>query len=278
MTPELVYADDTMLLASSAEAAQRHLACVEQVGKAYGLELNLAKTLFLTIRGEEPILGSDGAPLQQKMEAVYLGGLLSTDGRPVAEVTRRLGEARRTFHNLQAVWRHANIAKRQKQHIFDACVVSKLLYGLESVWLLQADRTKIDAFYASCLRKIAKIPSSFISRVSNATVLAKFSARPLSLQLLVRQLDYFGKLCAQSDDELTRCSALEPQATRPITWGMRKSVGRPRLRWTQCVHAQALLTVDGDASLMQTLVSSPGQRSWKKHLRSFLHDAVDAPS
>ena len=126
--------------------------------------------------------------------------------------------------------------------------------------------------------KDCQIPSSFISRVSNATVLAKFSARPLSLQLLVRQLDYFGKLCAQSDDELTRCSALEPQATRPITWGMRKSVGRPRLRWTQCVHAQALLTVDGDASLMQTLVSSPGQRSWKKHLRSFLHDSVDAPS
>ena len=113
---ELVYADDTMLLASSGEGAQRHLACAEQVGKAYGLELNLDKTLFLTISGEELIVGSDGAPLQQNTEAVYLGGLLSTDGRPVAEVTRRLGEARRTFRNLQEKFGGTPISPRDRNN------------------------------------------------------------------------------------------------------------------------------------------------------------------
>lgn len=37
VTPELVYADDTMLIASSQEAAQRHFDCVAEAGQAHGL-------------------------------------------------------------------------------------------------------------------------------------------------------------------------------------------------------------------------------------------------
>ena len=101
--------------------------------------------------------------------------------------------------------------------------------GLESVWLLQADRMNIDAFYASCFRKIAKIPSSFVSRVSNANVLAKFLRKAVVLAAVssAAGLLYFGQLCAQSDDDFTRCSEMEPLATRPITRGTRKSVGSP---------------------------------------------------
>ena len=45
VTPDLVYADDTMLLGSSAESVQRYLNCVMAVGRTYGLELNLEKTV-----------------------------------------------------------------------------------------------------------------------------------------------------------------------------------------------------------------------------------------
>ena len=109
--------------------------------------------MVMSIRGTTQILGTDGKPLKNKSEAVYLGGLLSTDGRPIAEISRRLGEARQMLHKLTAVWRHANLSKTHKKRIFEACVVSKLLYGLESVWLLQADRCRLDAFYAGSLRK-----------------------------------------------------------------------------------------------------------------------------
>ena len=43
VTPELVYADDTMLLGSSAATVQAHLDSVMAVGRTYGLELNLQK-------------------------------------------------------------------------------------------------------------------------------------------------------------------------------------------------------------------------------------------
>ena len=46
VTPDLVYADDTMLIASSASDAQRYLDQVIKVGHTYGLELNTQKIPF----------------------------------------------------------------------------------------------------------------------------------------------------------------------------------------------------------------------------------------
>ena len=177
VTPEVVYADDTMLLSSSAACAQRHLDSVAAVGRTYGLELNLQKTVLLRIRGSEDIFGPDGQALTVKSQAVYLGGLLTTDGQSAPELSRRLGEARASFYSLAAVWKHANITRKRKQRIFEACVVSKLLYGLESLWLLKADFQKLDAFFASSLRKIAGILPSYWSRVSNFSVLQMMGLR-----------------------------------------------------------------------------------------------------
>ena len=171
-----------------------------------------------------------GQPLSTKDEAVYLGGLISTDGRPKAELTRRLGEARQLFDKLASVWRHANMSKERKRQVFEACVTSKLLYGLDSTWLLQAERLKLDGFYACCLRKLLGIAPSYISRVTNAYVLWRFGATPLSQQLLARQLLYHGRLVSQDDDSLVRAISLEPGSARPRCWNTRRCVGRPRLR------------------------------------------------
>ena len=51
VSPDVVYADDTMLLSSSAANVQKYLDAVTAVGRTYGLELNLQKTLLLRIRG-----------------------------------------------------------------------------------------------------------------------------------------------------------------------------------------------------------------------------------
>ena len=74
VTPELVYADDTMLLASSPETIQKHLNSIAAVGLTFGLEFNLEKTVQMTIRGDEQIIGTNGQP-QEK-------GAISILGRP----------------------------------------------------------------------------------------------------------------------------------------------------------------------------------------------------
>ena len=44
--------------------------------------------------------------------------------------------------------------------IFDSCVVTRLMYGLQSAWLNQAERRRIDGFHARCLRCCTPGPGS----------------------------------------------------------------------------------------------------------------------
>ena len=173
------YADDTVVFGSCPNDVQRHFDSITKVRRQYGLELNLDKTELLRVRGHEDILGTEGRPLKSKDETVYLGGLVATNGRPTRELTRRSGEAKQVFNKLTQVWKHASISHRRKCEIFESCVVAKLLYGLESLLLLLADRGKLDAFQAQCLRTILEIPHSYYSRISNEEVLCKANARQL---------------------------------------------------------------------------------------------------
>ena len=267
VTPEVVYADDTMLLGSDPVAIQVLLDRVAAAGVEYGLHLNVSKTVLLRIRGSVDICGPDGSALSVKDEAVYLGALLSVDGRPVGELTRRLGEARQTLDKLSAVWRHANLTRDRKKMFFEAFVVSKLLYGLETTWLLKAERVRLDGFYARCLRKLLGVAPAFVSRVSNKIVLHRFGAQPLSLQLLGRQLLYYGRLAGQTNTSLPRNVALEASDVTPRFWNMRRCVGRPRLRWTCCVFAFAVQVAGGSVDeLRQLLLQSPQQTEWRERV------------
>ena len=103
VTDDILYADDTMLLATQPENLQQHLDALTEIGKSFGLELNVAKTILLRIRSDSNIAGPGGSPIICKEETVYLGGLVSVDGKPRAELTRRLGEAKGAFEKISAV-------------------------------------------------------------------------------------------------------------------------------------------------------------------------------
>lgn len=92
-------------------------------------------------------------------EAVYLGGPLTCDGRALREVVRRIGEAGSVFRKLQEVWKHAGVTRTQR---LMSCVVSKLMYSLVSMWLLQSERERLNAFHHRCLRRILHIDCTII--------------------------------------------------------------------------------------------------------------------
>ena len=263
VTPDLVYADDTMLLGSSAESVQRYLDHVVAVGRTYGLELNLQKTVLLRVRGTADIFGSDGLPLKVSSDAVYLGGLVSSTGGVTAEISRRLGEGRRSFLNLAAVWKHANVTKKKKLLIFEACVVSKVLYGLESMWLLKDQLRKLDAFYCSCLRKIVGVLPAFVSRISNHAVLDRLSATLLSQTLKKRQLMLYGRLVHQPENEFSRQVAIEPGGCKPRDWHPNRKVGRPCQRWPKCVYDMGLDAFNGNVLEFHNHLKAPGPSHWR---------------
>eukprot|EP00959_Pyramimonas_sp_CCMP1952_P116691 2439005-Pyramimonas_sp.AAC.1 len=87
-----------------------------------------------------------------------------------------------------------HVSRQKKTRRLEACVFSKLLYGLVSCLPLSRDLDRLDGFQARRLRRIDKIPPAFVSRVSNVQVRATAQAQQLSIVRLQQQFKYYGKL------------------------------------------------------------------------------------
>ena len=80
------------------------------------MSLNWKKTVVLPVRHEGTLHNKpDGEAVRKVSSAVYLGGLLTNDGNPATELSRRMGEAGASFDALARVWKHANIRRERKK-------------------------------------------------------------------------------------------------------------------------------------------------------------------
>ena len=77
------------------------------------------------------IAKANGSHVRITYAMIYLCSLISDDGVITSELSRRIGMAYSDFSALQRVWSHANITRKKKIVIFNACIISKLLYGLD---------------------------------------------------------------------------------------------------------------------------------------------------
>ena len=141
----------------------------------------------------------------------------------------------RVFDQLQKVWSHAGVTKARKLQIYSMCVISKLLYSLDSLWLVSHECRRLDACHYRCLRRLLRIVPSFISRISNAEVLRTAEMRPLSTMLRDRQMALYQRVVGMNESSSLRRLVCDSQG-RPRVWEVRRRRGRPRQRWTQAVY------------------------------------------
>ena len=146
VTNKVLYADDTILLSSSAKNLQTLMDAVVAEGANYGLELNWSKKYQTNVNSNMLLTCPDGATLDSKRSIIYLGGLITCDGKSGTEMRRRVSEGRALFKSLLKLWSHANLCQSRKIKIFNAYITSKVLYSLESLWPLKADRNRLNAF------------------------------------------------------------------------------------------------------------------------------------
>ena len=96
----------------------------------------------------------NGEAMPESDSIIYLGGLVSNDGRVDSELSRRIGSASAEFRKVKQVWNHANLSRQRKLEIFQAFVISRLQYGLCTSWLVKTQQRRLDGFHARCLRRI----------------------------------------------------------------------------------------------------------------------------
>ena len=176
--------------------------------------------------------------------------------------------ARKDFEVLQTIWKHNSLSQPWEIHIFEACIISKLSYGLVTAVLNKAECSRLDGFQARCLRRILKIPPAYYSRISNVRVFAMAGKKRLSEMIVSRQMILMGNLVFRPAHDPVRCSIFKPHTLelRPLPGPAKR--GRPRIRWPVHVLGKCVnLAGSYDELLKYWHCSNSSFAAWKAYVR-----------
>ena len=260
---QLVYADDTLLIARRADDMQERLRVVQEAASLVGLELHWGNLHLMRVRccGEVKTLIGDAISATDTIS--YLGTTVSSDGRMGSELNRRLGMASAEFYRIKRVWGHTSIGEQQKIALFNTIIIPKLLYSLSTVCLNAAERRRLDGAHCRMLRGLCGVKHPMISRVSNTSIRARTRQEPLTNTLLKQQLLLFGKAAGAESGDPLRESIFVPGTLTFITDHFVRKAGRPRLEWAKSVlpHARQL---SGEHRRWEDLVQD--ECGWRRHV------------
>ena len=127
----LRYADDTTLMAESAEELKSLLMKVKEKSEKVGLKLNIQKT---KIMASGPITSwqIDGETVEIVSDFILGGSKITVDGDCSHEIKRRLLLGRKVMTNLDSIFKSRDITLLIKVRLVNGMVFPVVMYGCES--------------------------------------------------------------------------------------------------------------------------------------------------
>ena len=250
---DLAYADDTIIVARTAQRTQQVLHLIESTAAQYNLNLNTAKCELLRMNVHTDVHFTAGNTVKVKQTARYLGVILRADGFTHTDVAARIGKARAGYKKLHSFWRHADIPRSWKLKVFSTVFTPMLTYGMESASLTAIDLQRLDGFQAECMRKIHSIKTTYYTKIldpsqptlTNQQVLLQTKQTPLSHHIHSMQIKYLGHVLRANPDNLEYDIFLTGALNyRAGTCNSGSRRGRSRSHWveqvTQCIWKRLL--------------------------------------
>jgi hypothetical protein len=220
------------------------LQTIENEGAKYGMRLNKNKCEYICI-GQKggTVRFADGTKVPMTEEVKYLGCVLNQYGDPNVELAERIAACMAVFNKLHLFWRHSDCSVRLKIQAYDAIIRAKLMYGLESIVFNDTHLRKLDTFHLKGLRKILKLPTTFINReYTNAFVYseANRASRRTGTNPIITMTEFhkqrrkimLAKLIIAAGQEPCARVTLQDSLIAPHDYGKRR-VGRPRVNWVR---------------------------------------------
>ena len=127
----LIYADDTTLMAESKEKLKSLLMKVKQVSEKAGLKLNIQKTKIMA-SGPITTWQIDGKTVETVSDFFWGGSKITEDGDCSHEIKRRLLLGRKVMTNLDSILKSRDITLPTKILPVKAMVFPVVRYGCES--------------------------------------------------------------------------------------------------------------------------------------------------
>ena len=164
----------------------------------------------------------DGQHIEQVTSYVYLGSLITEDGRSEKEIKRRRIIARSTFTNMRTVLSCRGINLKTRLRAIKWYIWPTLFYEAETWTITKSPLSRLDAFEIWVYRRVLKI--SWTEKITNEEVLRSMgTGREIVRQFKTRKLQYLGHLMRHNTSQI-----------QPIEGKIegRRSRGRPRNTWT----------------------------------------------
>ena len=226
---ELLFADDAALVSHTEEGLQCMLSKFADACKEFGLTISIRKTQVMGLNtSSPPTLHLEGQPLEAVNDFVYLGSNISSSASLGTEIKRRIAKAASTMSRLsKRVWDNKKVTRATKMKVYQACVISTLLYGSES-WATKAHQEdQLESFHMRSLRRILGI--KWQDKVPNTQVLEDSGMLSIHLQLCKRRLRWLGHVRRMEDGRIPK-DLLYAELREG-----RREVGCPQLRFKDVV-------------------------------------------
>ena len=184
----LIYADDTTIMAESKEELKSLLMKGKEEIEKVGLKLNIQKT---KIMASGPITSwqIDRETMETVTDFIFGGSKITADGDCSHRIKRHLLLGRKALINIDSILKSRDITLLTKVHQVKATVFPVVMYGCDSWTIKKAERQRIDAFQLWCWRRLLRVP--WTARRSNQSILKEINP-DYSLEGL--KVQYFGHL------------------------------------------------------------------------------------
>ena len=205
---EFLFADVCALASSSEHAMQTSLDSFASACQHYGLTISTQKTEVLhqpapRTQPSEPELQVDNSVLKNTDKFVYLGSTINRAVTIDDEVDLRISKASQSFGRLKtSVWDRRGLKLKTKLQVYNAAILTILLYACETWTVYQRHAKKLNRFHLNCLRKILKI--SWKDKVPDTDVLRKAEMTSIHTLLKKAQLRWAGHVCRMESNRLPK--------------------------------------------------------------------------
>ena len=112
-----------------------------------------------------------------------------------------------------------------KRSIYQACVLSMLLYGCESLTLLRRHLKRPDSFPHRCIRSVLGIMNrqQWLARISSRQVRERWcDLETMSTKVQQHRLKWLGRLARMSDNRMPKIALFSWLTTPHPCWGMKR--------------------------------------------------------
>ena len=235
----VLYADDTNLASTNLVSIRVMLHTIETEARNYGLQLNLKKTTLLRIgtAALKPLpkfKSLNGTKINIKDIDYTLGFPLGAKGTNKKMVSNKISSLMYSMKKFKLIWQSKMKKKRKIQKYF-SLVLSKATWGIHLLALGKTEFKKLEYYHVRCLRRILGIKASYISRVSNDTVLYDAGVPSIKTHIRMKQYKLLGHILRLPQGHPDRDVCFQPgtECEPRLPQGFTRRRGRPRLRWAE---------------------------------------------